>query len=360
MISLSDIGLTSIGKAIDLLRSGRSESLIDYTRPTRVEPIVLIDRECVHMEVMTDIMQSLQSIFAGYYLQAVAINNVVGNVEISRQLDKLNPNRDAVDSALNTGAWMMSQESYAKGLPGMALEAFGDTEENAVTMSPVGDKSSSVSEVKELANLSVGKLLTVEICNNDQKAVIPVAIRLMANAVATKSLIQMLSSDTQANTVKERYHGFKSGRLAFIRDIVMCQDLIDAHRAKLLADNDGLLANVLDRKRGNQVAAVVSLSPSVATASNMIIMDYKTAEAIENNSNGRFKDFKFRQGVFKETSVMLCVIVLSDIDRVIIYHRGIPEETNLKFSDIKAMGKNGKSDITEIIKAYSLGQAPRF
>jgi hypothetical protein len=68
-------------------------SLIDVVDAGRVEPLVLVDNVCANLDYSSEIMQSLLSIFSGYYLQAVAALGEVGGVEVIRVLDKLSPNR---------------------------------------------------------------------------------------------------------------------------------------------------------------------------------------------------------------------------------------------------------------------------
>lgn len=44
--------------------------------------------------MLPDVLQSLQSIFSGYYLQALAISTNIGKINVVKHLDKLNPNRN--------------------------------------------------------------------------------------------------------------------------------------------------------------------------------------------------------------------------------------------------------------------------
>lgn len=71
----------------------KTNSLVEYTKFTRVEPIVLYDESLQSQPYMTNVMQSLVNIFAGYYLQAVAISCNVGNIEVQKLLGKLSPDR---------------------------------------------------------------------------------------------------------------------------------------------------------------------------------------------------------------------------------------------------------------------------
>ena len=91
--------LQTIAKSINEIRNNATnyyttKSLAEATKLTRVEPLVIFSKDCVSLEYMPDVANSLLSIFSGYYLQAVSILTRVNDVEVVRILDKLNPDRD--------------------------------------------------------------------------------------------------------------------------------------------------------------------------------------------------------------------------------------------------------------------------
>lgn len=355
---LADVGLSAIRKITDLWSGAKADSLIDYTRVARVEPIVLIDNDCLYLESLPEVMQSLQSIFAGYYLQAIAISTNVGKIEVMRHLDKLNPNRKPIDSALDTAGWVLATESYKHRLPvpndpRVALEA---SDASATSSSTVSRDTTTV--LKELTNLSVGKMFSVEITDGLHSASIPISIRLIASTIPSQNLVHILSVGSEDKSAKERYHAWKAGRLEFVRDLVFCQDLIDAHRKNLMADKDGIYANLIKRHRGNQLSAMFSGNPSVATASNMVVISNDTASKLELKVNGRLSEFKTRERLFKDTYVMIMAVVDKGWERVTFYHRGIDQATEVGLRDLKIANKGSGPDVGEILKAYRLGSAP--
>ena len=90
---LSAIGINYIRKAVLFLTAAKADSLVDYTQVARVEPICMISADCLYLESLPAVQQSALSLFAGYYLQAVAISATVGKVSVFKTLDKINPNR---------------------------------------------------------------------------------------------------------------------------------------------------------------------------------------------------------------------------------------------------------------------------
>lgn len=351
---IGEVGIEGFRKILDFWAAGRADSLIDYTRPTRVEPIVLIDSDAMYVESLQDILQSLLSIFAGYYLQAVAIRTNINNVSVARTLDSLNPSRSALDSAASASPdWIFAAEQFKHKLPSFSMES-----NDGATGSTFNPGRDTMREIKELSNLSVGKLFTVEISDGSRKAVIPVAIRLIASSMPSQSLAHILSVDNIDKSMKERWHGFLSGRLSFFKDLVLCQDLITAHRKALMADKDDVYSNILKRVRGNQLSSIVSMNPSVANASNMVIISDTTAAEIERDINGKLSDFRTRQKLFEKTYLMIMVVVDKQWERVSIYHNGIAMHNELSYKDLKSLNKGTGPDVSDILKAYTLGNSP--
>ena len=100
----AEVGLMAVRKIMAGWAASKGKNdLVSYTASSRVEPICLIDSDCIHHEMLPDVMQSLQSIFSGYYLQAMAISTNIGKIDVVKQLDKLNPNRDVGANAANDG-----------------------------------------------------------------------------------------------------------------------------------------------------------------------------------------------------------------------------------------------------------------
>lgn len=401
--------LQAVGSIQDILRSARGDSLVEYSRTTRVEPIVFVDDGLVHFDYMPDVMQTLNAIFSAYYLQALSISVNVGAVDTVKLLDRLNPDRDpllAASGAITAGLQglgLVATENYAFGLPSAdgvsGLAVYGDAAkpldqvlprevlamesilpngfdsdaaadalgkdyaeglaaagDNRANMTDDGD---SVRSINENVNLSVGRLLDVTIEQNGHKAVIPVAVRLKAAPMSPRDLVHILTVAKKDTSAKERYHGWRSGALNFIRDIIFCQDLIDEHKKNLMDDAQSAYQNTMKRSNKNTLAAIVSGRLSLASASAMMVFKHTTAAQVESSLGGRFKDFKFREALFKKTYAMIMVVVDTDWDRCTIYTRSIEEPTIQSIKEMKQAGKNkGGVDVAEILKAYTLGSTP--
>lgn len=317
----------------------RSDSLISYTKTTRVEPIVLLDQRAVFLPYIQDTLQVITSIFSGYYLQAVALNANVGSVNVLKTLDKLNPSRSTLT---------FSGESFADKLPDFGLEA----ESSAVSFG-----RDAVGEIKEATNLAVGKMLEVKLVSEGQTFTIPVSVRLLTNMVDSQSLVHILGVGKDNKSFKARWHGWRSGQLDFVRDLILCQDLIEEHRKTLMNDKSGVYSEIMKRRNHNAAAMAISGEVSVATASNIAVITHQTAKEVENAVGGRLKDPKVRERIFKDSYLMLLVVIDTEFEQVAIYHRGIALPTELSVKELKISNRGSGPDVAEILKAYQLGNS---
>tara|TARA_B100000700_G_scaffold157245_3_gene174567 strand:- start:6197 stop:7273 length:1077 start_codon:yes stop_codon:yes gene_type:complete len=328
-----------IAKGVAATRDG---SLIEFTRATRVQPVTLVDQRAAQLPYIEEVLASGLNIFSAYYLQAVALSVDVGKVNVIKTLGRLNPNRDPLDSL---GA-QLSTESRALPFPGQELSQEDSAE-------------GSARDVREEANLSIGKLLEVNIESNGNKAKFPINVRLMVNTVRSDILTHTLSLDSGKVSLKERYHKWRSGQIRFVQDLIMSQDLIDQHKKNLIEDASGYYKSRTASKRRNTLSALLSQDWSVATASSIFVIHQQTAKEIETKLRGKLDDFRTREKLFEETYGMLLFVIDPDWESVTVYHRSIEEATEVSIREIQRMNKSGKGpDIGEILNAFRQNKSP--
>lgn len=372
---IATTGIAALQQAAKMLAGARegSDSLVGYTSVARVEPLLLIDSSLIFSDALPPVQQSLLSQVCGYYLQAAALSTNVGGVEVVKHLDKLNPSRDGRSTI---AGHVLGLESFAEvdKQARIGMESYCDfTDRLPVPGDPRNREKSAIameagsveaakdinSEVRQLANLSVGKMVNVKISDGKNSAVIPVSIRLMANSITSKGLIHILSAGSKDVSFSERVAQWRNGEIEFWRDLIACTDLIDAHRQHIKDDKDGIYSSILNRRANNAVASLISGNYSVATASNLLIMSKDTQVQAEVELGLRFNDVKSRQKIFDKTYLMIMAMVDTDRDRVTFYYRGIPDATSISLRDLKAsnQGSSG-TDINDILAAYRMGSAP--
>lgn len=381
-VSIAQVGLSLFAKIADatIQGSGKERSLVSATKGARFEPIVLVDSDVTTYEGTYDIMVSLQSIFTGYLLQAISIYGNVGNTKVVKELDRFNPSREP--KYLEFAKSVVSAENYKYRLAtpngSISLEAL-DTNprrvSNAFKVAVENDRI-SVSRADDMeknltqsVNLSVGKIWNVDFSSNGQKVTVPITVRLISTVVPSDRLTHILTQDANKLTdLKERYYAWRAGRLNFISDLLLMKDLRNQHLKELMHDKDGIYSNILKRRVSNNLSTLTSGAPSLASASNMLVISSDTAKQIEQKLNGKLSNYNTRAGFFsganirdkvtQGSSLMIIAVVDKFADRVTFYTDGISESTNLSLREIRASNKSGGPDVTEILKAYQLGSSP--
>lgn len=347
--------LNTISGLFDLVNkvgnTTKQTSLIEVSSPARVEPICVISNDCVNLDYAPDVMQSLQSVFTAYYLQAVALTCNISAVKATKVLDRLNPNRTDQLTKMGGGI-MLVTESYKHRLP-TSTNKLALAHEAASVEAGI---NKDLTTVTELSNLSVGKLIEVTIKDKDNQTIkVPVSIRLMVNQLSDKNIEHLLGAATNDSTFLERYHAWRAGRISFIKDLVLCQDLIDEHKKALLTDKGGVYTNISQRASKHKRAGVFDDSPSLASASNLFVISEAVAANLESKLGGKLSSPKIRDKIFSAGYGMIIVVIDREWERVTFYHRGLASSTTMGIRDIKAANKNSGPDIMDMMKAYSAG-----
>lgn len=365
--TLTTDSLMKVASALpEIFNSMSSDSLIEYSKTTQVEPMVLVDVGIQNQDFASEILTTLTNVFSAYYLQAVALSNTIGSVTVLKRLSKFSPKRN-----LQTAAAMrlsgLSMESFTRALP-----TFGDVEPpyhqaslEAQHTSPKGNdkksqggnvkttSSDAIANVKNIENLAVGKLMQVEIIHDEKTVSIPVSVKLQPVGIAPDIFVECFSEGGFKNNTKERFWRMKAKELSAIGDLIFCNDLIKEHKTNLKKDTSGIYAEVSNRRRDNKVAALLTGTPSVADASNIAVISSNTALAWERELGTPLSSYSQRETIFSRSSLMILVVVDTEWERVTIYYRSVAKGSELGLRDLKTVNKNTGPDVLEMIRAFT-------
>lgn len=344
-------------------------SLIDVSNAARVEPLTVVSSDCVHLEYMPDVMQTMQSLFTGYYLQAIALATDIGNVSVVKILERFSTNREVpyVGKSLESFKennyslkfnhdWRLSKESYRWRLPNSKNTVALEAEQLSIN---IKDSETTTKLVNELANLSVGKIVSVEICIDEKtKVKVPVSIRLMVNQASDNVITSILCPSKEDTSFVERYHAWRAGRISFFKDLMLAQDLIDEHKKNLIKDKEGLYSKIVNNANAHKKAGLITGNVSLGSASNIFVISTAVASKLEFKLGGKLSNPKIRDKMFNSGYAMLLAVVDPQWDRVTIYHRGISNYTQLSVKDIKISNKGTGPSVADIMKAYTMGSNP--
>jgi hypothetical protein len=354
-IIAANAATTAFGSLVQAVRNGSDiSSLADLSRPARVEPLVLVEQTLQNQPYMENVMKFGLTNFAAYYLQAFNMLMNVGRIETLKVFDSLNPNRTyGMDQGALLKGTILSQEDFDNGLPSLedydqptipgllgtvTCEDFDGVQGNA-----------KIDKLYEVENLSVGKLVNVELKDGDQVAKIPVLIRLLATTVKTDIMTHIFTAGGR-DSYGERFQLARVGLIRPIRDLIFGIDLLDEHRKALMNDTSGAYKAITDRRRNNVKKAAMSGVVSAADASNIAVITKRTAKEVGKKLYGKLEVQAVRERIFNNSYLLLLIIVDEDYENITVYHRGLDIPGQYSFKEIASAEKGRGQDITEVYR----------
>jgi hypothetical protein len=413
---------TVLGNALKVAATTNSDSIIQYSAPARVEPICLVDAALAQYEHLYPILQTTNSIFAAYYMQAAASMINVSAMRLLRDIDPLKPDRN-MNAAIFDFVERSGQQVYGdnKSLPsrveGKVLEIVTESmslprpgaaephmtfmiteaadgkpvfkvaspeevkrykeasakaatdlakkeyEKNLADLKSAGNmaKSSGVgmsNAVMDTPNLAVGKIFEVSADYGQGVVTIQVIVALKTMITSSQNLQDIYATGGELRSASERWHGWRSGQLRFVEDIMFCSDIIENHRRTAIRDNTGVYLLNRERDTKNRVTALLTGKASIGTASGIAVFDSVTAKRLEAAVGGKLSDFNTREKIFKRTYAMNIIVVDREWEDVTVYNRGIPKAVEMPIAEYTRSKSKGGSDVADIVKLFLSGSAP--
>lgn len=364
---------------------GDPVSLADISKIARVEPITLISSNLSGTKELYDILHGILNIYAAFYLQAVQILSAqLTDVRILKILDKTNPDRDlktlltsgyTAYEQLSTGesksnAKTLSLENSQYKLPmltsdkkeGLVMESIFDEDEKNVL-------SGSIHKLDTFEKLgtAVGKVIEVKfsVRNNDSKMAdeftIPIVVKLDNMIIPSEVIDQILISNKEQITLGSRFKDAIAGRIGFIKDFILCSDLIKSQKKTMIKDPTGYYNQLLKRINNSRLYSALSGNISLAGISSIVILSEEDENVVQREIGGKLTNQSTREMIFNNTSAMMVVVVDREWERVSIYVKDIDGFSQNSFGDFKSStDKNGGIQIADMLKAFNVGSAPSF
>ncbi|MGL5648920.1 MAG: hypothetical protein ACRDDY_13815 [Clostridium sp.] len=373
---LQPVVSTVISRLAGLVKQSRSDSIIEVSSNTRNEFLTLVTSDVAALPYSNEIMQSCLTLVTSYMLSAISTLVEIDGINDREILDQINTNRDPLDSLLGAGAKahsFLGTESWQYGLPnpeisGMLLNAQRPKsgKRGFEAIEDVRDERgmsfgrTTQADLRELANLSVGKSFEVVFEANGNRKPVNMQVRLMVSDVDDATMLGILRSGSTNNSFKERLIRVRAGSLHWFHDLIMLNDLIDEARRTRIKDKSKFYRHILSKRSKNFLSGLFSLRPSVNNASAILAFTTRQAEELELEMGGELDDYAIRQRVFESTYTMIMVVVDTQWEQVTFYHRGIDQKTTVSVDALKRANKKGGAEVEDVLRAYTAGAAPSY
>ncbi len=242
-----------------------------------------------------------------------------------------------------------------------AMESIFNEDEGTVLSSSIGKI-----ETFEKLGAAVGKVIEVrfntrkEESRDAQEVVIPVVVKLDNMVMPSEVLNTIMTSNSDEITLGSRFKDAIAGRINFIKDFLLCSDLIKAQKKTMIKDPTGYYTQLLKRINNSRMFSALSGNISVAGISSILVISEEDEREIQKLIGGKLSNQKTREIIFNNTSAMCIVVVNREWEKAEIFIKDIDGFAQNSFSDFKAMSKADTNNIGDILKAFSVSSMPSF
>jgi hypothetical protein len=336
--------------------TGREKSLLDFARVGQVAPMVIIDSDIRYNPLTKDILHVLSTLFTAYYMQALTYEDLIGDVTITKRLEKFNPGQ-----AKPFFSSFSFESNSGYGLPGFGMEAAYDKSADSKSKGSDVMSKDNINEMYEDRSLAIGKQLSVKLSDDKggQRSV-PVTIRLVPMVMDSMPLLAAFSIGSRWNSQSERKHRVNMGELRYLADYWLKLDVIEEHRQALLKDKSGVYAALSGRRSSKMLAAIASGDEPLASAAAMAVISAKTTKELERRLGGKLSSEKIRNAMFAELGLMILVVFDPTYEQMTFYYRDTPDATHLTANEVKSNGKKQDVNVMELINTFMNKGAPTF
>ena len=359
---------------------GDGVSLADISKIARVEPITLISSNLSGQKELYNILHGVLNIYAAYYLQAIHILSAeLADVRILKILDKTNPDRD-IRTLLTSG--YLAGESYnnRRNLRSLSLEGakykLPSLVDSTIAKEDIWDEDQDATLTNSIERLetfeklgsAVGKVIqvTFNAQNNDDNRApkhevkIPVVVKLDNMIIPGEVVNSLLVSNKDEITLGSRFKDAISGRIGFIKDFLLCSDLISNQKKTMMKDPTGAYSTLLKRINNSRIYSALSGNISLAGISSIMVISEEDEHQVQRSIGGKLTNESTRKIVFNNTSAMMIVVVDQEWERVSIYVRDMNGFSQNSFSSFKTSSDTQNDTITEMMKAMTMGGPVSF
>lgn len=346
----SSAAVTAVGRAVSAITE-REKSLIEFSRKREIMPAIIIDNDIRHLPVIKDACHVLVSLFTAYYLQAVAGEDMLGDVTVNQRLDKFNPGRSSLPQGIVT------IESRLPVYNGISCEAYNNGGQGGQKGSP----RDNFKELREDGNLAVGKVYTVDL--HDTKGnlrKVPITVRSVPLSMDSDAIVAAFSEGSRWNTPTERYHRMRSGDISFFGDWLLKLDRIQEHQRMLAKDTSGVYKMLSRRRSLNIINQIINGDASMATASAMMIMAAATGDELGRRLGGPLSNFAIRKQLFDVTGLMVLVTYDPKWNKFKFYYRDTVEVGDYMADEIKSASKKTDVNVAEMVNTFMSRGVPNL
>lgn len=360
--------------------TSRTTSLISDSKPVQVTPLVITDETLRVSEVLPSLNQSILCMYAGFYLQAIAVSTAEAEMHVSSRLEPFGTSVEPASALLReiVTAENIKQDYHPINhftkeprYKNTSLSQENILDELTTKRQPgTVNPDDVVKTLAEKTTMDVGKIVKVTF-KKDMKTEkgeivtkelsVPVAIRLLISFSQPDVIMDLLGFSMQDMSAAERRLGYKTGRLSFWKDNIFLRDVYVKFRRNLMRDKAGFFKSTIDRQSSSVIYKMLLGKKSTSGISNLVNISAYTAQRLEDKLGFRLSDYTKRNEMMENTGTMILAVIDDSYRVVRFYLHSIQRPIEAGFDELKRKNKgDNSSNIAEIMSALAMGNTPRL
>lgn len=369
----------SIQNLVNLVRTFddiKSTSLPQYTKKSRIDSAIYIQREISDNIIISDVVKSLLDLYTGYVLSALELNTYISDTttvrdyietvatEDFRYIDEDNIKTD-FKSSFNTTMTRAQKEGKKRYGSMLDLDDIPKTTDRNTNSNYNIDQAGPI-EYRIDKPFPNGRILNVKITSPHDSSMtfsVPLHItltpRIIANEVAEQFLSLNLSRDLQ-----KRWLMMKAKEITFFKDFIFQMDLLKKRRDALKKDKTGDLQAMLASTKNaiaNQWLKLLRVKPNKQNIANTItIYDKQTFDKTTNDLGFNFNRYKDRQAYFEKSYSMAIVTIDQSYNIIETFFNGIEHKGEYTFNQVMSASKKDTLNLMAVMSQMSQNRPVTF
>jgi len=382
-------GFNKINKSTVLLKT--NGSITKLLSNFIVSPIAVVDNTLRNEEIIDKVIELNTNIFSGYFAQAFDILIKVYGLDHKTALNLLSTDKvslgleelDYVGQLLDDGSEILNisiedkktykrqRKDRKKDYEKQRKDKLDDYEKqrddnrkdknNEVVTGYLNKHNANFVDDDKVSNIIENRLdIEVVLSTNGIKhiIVIPMIVKTSVLYVSPKHIVEAVESKGDDKRFGARLDEYRAGAIS-LGDLVLGNDLIKEYKNGQIKDNNQLLEVINKRTLNANAKAVTDLGVGFEKYFNLLIISNYTKSMIESAVKGSINKAKYKEKVLESTASLLCTVVDTDYERVIIYTKDIDGVSDITFKSL-SKGKGKSDDLSDILKSLLNNTPPSF
>lgn len=339
--------LKTIAKRLASGYKTNTSSLVDITKPHRIEPIIIISSNLQNNEMLKPMITVLNSFFISTFIHAARIlGSEVKEFKASKIIGSLSPSSSGkrlIDYVATEDHPVFNPSAYKNRLPKVGSTKLNYSLESDTPLVEAGLVQGSVVDVK-----------IVDKNNNPHSMILN--FRSIPSFVKSKAIINFVGGRSTDTSFMARINLLRVGKISFWRDFVLARDLI-AVDARTRYENDEVALNtIVKRQKSGVLNTLLTGNVNLGTCANFFIITEQEAKEIEAATGQLFETkgtlLVNRDTYFENTAAMGFAIIDTDFDTARIFIKGVDAPSEVTLSQLNRGSKDSTTDIIKAILPY--------